>query len=184
MFHCLSDVWLDHPDTFAGLATIFSKCEETGTIPRGFILCGNFTSKTIVQGSSKDIQAYSGGRQMYIYWAYVHCVADNFDRLADLISSYPVVARASHFVFVPGPLDITANSILPRRPLLSSFVGKLKQKLPKSHFMSNPCRIKCLGQEIVIFRDDIMARILRNTLGIKNNNKDENLKQNVRTIPA
>jgi DNA polymerase epsilon subunit 2 len=80
---------------------------------------------------------------------------------------------------VPGPLDITANSILPRRPILSSFTGKLKQKLPKAHFMSNPCRIKCFGQEIVIFRDDIMARILRNTMGAKVDVQDDALKKYV-----
>ncbi|KAH8113232.1 epsilon DNA polymerase [Phellopilus nigrolimitatus] len=161
MFHCLSDVWLDHPETFRGLSSIFSRCIDAGAIPRVFVLCGNFTSKGIPQGSSREIQAYQ----------------DNFDRLADLIASFPAIARSTHFVFVPGPLDITANSILPRRSLLSSFVGKLKAKLSKPHFLSNPCRIKCFGQEIVIYREDMMARMLRNIVGVKPDVQNDDLKR-------
>lgn len=108
--------------------------------------------------------------------------ADNFDRLADLISSYPAIARSTHFVFVPGPLDITANSILPRRPLLSSFVQKLKTKLAKAHFMSNPCRLKIFGQEIVIFREDMMARMLRHLVGAKIDVQNDDLKRYVRQL--
>ena len=105
---------------------------------------------------------------------------ENFDRLADLISSFPALARHTHFVFVPGPLDMTANSILPRRPLLSSLTGKLKSKLSKVHFLSNPCRIKCFGQEIVIFREDLMARMLRNLVGVKPDVENDDLKRFVR----
>ncbi|KAI5124943.1 hypothetical protein M0805_007370 [Coniferiporia weirii] len=161
MFHCLSDVWLDHPETFHGLSNILNRCVEAGAIPRVFILCGNFSSRGISQGSSREMQAYQ----------------DNFDRLADLIASYPIIARSTHFVFVPGPLDITANSVLPRHHLLSSSVSKLKAKLTKPHFMSNPCRIKCFGQEIVIYREDVMARMLRNLVGVKPDVQNDDLKR-------
>lgn len=95
-------------------------------------------------------------------------LVEGFDRLADLIASYPQLLRQAHFVFVPGPLDLTANSVLPRRPLLSSVTSKLRAKLGnKAHFMSNPCRIKFCGQELVIFREDTMARMLRHLVGVK-----------------
>ncbi|PAV20866.1 epsilon DNA polymerase [Pyrrhoderma noxium] len=161
MFHCLSDVWLDHPETLSGISSIFMKCVEADAIPKVFILCGNFTSRGIAQGNSRDVQLYQ----------------ENFDRLADLIASFPALARHTHFVFVPGPLDMTANSILPRRPLLSSLTGKLKSKLSKVHFLSNPCRIKCFGQEIVIFREDLMARMLRNLVGVKPDVENDDLKR-------
>lgn len=32
---------------------------------------------------------------------------------------------------------------------------------------SNPCRLQYLSQEIVVFRDDLMGRLLRNTVLIK-----------------
>lgn len=63
MFHCLSDVWLDHPKTFVGLANIFERCMEAEAIPFVFVLCGNFTSRGIPQGNSREIQAYQGKSQ-------------------------------------------------------------------------------------------------------------------------
>lgn len=102
---------------------------------------------------------------------------ENFDALADLIAAYPLISRSTHFVFVAGPLDITMNTTLPRRPLLSSLVGRLKTKVPKAHFGTNPCRIKFFDQEIVIFREDLMARMLRNVVGVKQDVKSEDLKR-------
>lgn len=60
MFHCLSDVWLDHPKIFKGLEAIFTKCVEAEIIPLVFILCGNFVSRSIAQGNSREIAAYQG----------------------------------------------------------------------------------------------------------------------------
>ncbi|KAJ2920095.1 hypothetical protein MD484_g344, partial [Candolleomyces efflorescens] len=87
------------------------------------------------------------------------------------------MARSTHFVFVPGPLDITVNSVLPYRPILSTLVTKLKARLPKAHFVSNPCRIKFFDQEIVIFREDLMSKMLRNIVGVKPEVKSEDLKR-------
>ncbi|KAF8974466.1 DNA polymerase epsilon, subunit B [Flammula alnicola] len=62
-------------------------------------------------------------------------------------------------------------------PLLSTLTGRLKTKVPKVHFASNPCRIKFFDQEIVIFREDLMARMLRNVVGVKPDVKSEDLKR-------
>lgn len=69
------------------------------------------------------------------------------------------------------------NSILPRRPLLSSFTNRLRAKVPKLQLASNPCRIKFFGQEIVVLREDMMARMLRNLVGVKPAVRTEELKQ-------
>lgn len=103
--------------------------------------------------------------------------AENFDNLADLIASYPSIARSTHFILVPGPLDITVNGTLPRQHLLSFFVNRLKSKVPNIHFASNPCRIKFFDQEIVIFREDSMGRMLRNAVGVKPDVNSEDLKR-------
>ncbi|KAH9482742.1 DNA polymerase epsilon subunit B [Psilocybe cubensis] len=160
-FFFLSDVWLDHPQTLLGIQKMFDNCIENDFIPQVIVMCGNFTSKSIAHGNGRDVQRYQ----------------DNFDSLADLIAAYPSITRTTHFVFVPGPLDITVNSTLPRRPLLSSFTGRLRTKLSKVHFASNPCRIKFFDQEIVIFREDLMARMLRNVVGVKPEAKSEDLKR-------
>ncbi|KAF8165254.1 epsilon DNA polymerase [Crassisporium funariophilum] len=160
-FFFLSDVWLDHPQTLPGIQKMFDNCIENDFIPRIIVMCGNFTSKSIAHGNGQDVQRYS----------------DNFEALADLIAAYPLITRSTHFVFIPGPLDITVNSTLPRRPLLSTLVGRLKAKVPKIHFGTNPCRIKFFDQEIVIFREDLMARMLRNVVGVKPDVKSEDLKR-------
>ncbi|PBL02412.1 epsilon DNA polymerase [Armillaria gallica] len=160
-FFFLSDVWLDHPQTLPGLQKMFDNCIENSFIPKVIVLCGNFSSQSISHGNSRDIQRYQ----------------DNFDALADLIASYPSMTRTTHFVFVPGPRDITGNSVLPRRPLVSSFVSRLKSKIPKVHFATNPCRIKFFNQEIVIFREDCMSKMLRNVVGVKPDARSDDLKR-------
>jgi DNA polymerase epsilon subunit 2 len=59
-FFVLSDVWLDHPDTFHGLRRIFTNCVENNFVPKVIVLCGNFTSTGIAQGNSRDLQRYQG----------------------------------------------------------------------------------------------------------------------------
>lgn len=160
-FFFLSDVWLDHPETLLGLQKMFDNCIENSFIPKVMILCGNFTSESIAHGNSRDVHRYQ----------------ENFDSLADLIASYPTITRYTHFVLVPGPLDITVNGTLPRQHLSLSFLNRLKTKVPKIHFASNPCRIKFFDQEIVIFREDSMARMLRNAVGVKPDVNSEDLKR-------
>ncbi|KAF9464455.1 DNA polymerase epsilon, subunit B, partial [Collybia nuda] len=160
-FFFLSDVWLDHPQTLIGLQKMFDNCIENSFIPKVIVLCGNFTSRSISHGGGRDIQLYQ----------------ENFEALADLIVTYPLIARSTHFVFVPGPLDITVNGVMPRQHLLSSLVARLKVKVPKVHFASNPCRIKFFDQEIVIFRENTMSRMLRNVVGVKPDVNSEDLKR-------
>ncbi|KAF9226558.1 DNA polymerase epsilon, subunit B [Gyrodon lividus] len=160
-FFFLSDVWLDNPKTFIGLQKMFDNCIENSFIPKVIVMCGNFTSRSITQGNGQDVQRYQ----------------ENFDALADLIASYPQITRTTHFVLVPGPLDLTSNVTLPRKSILSSFTSQLRAKVPKVHFASNPCRLKFFAQEIVIFREDTMARMLRNTVEVKPNVAGEDLRR-------
>ncbi|KAI0771567.1 epsilon DNA polymerase [Trametes elegans] len=160
-FFVLSDVWLDRPETLLGLRKMFDNCMENSFIPKVIVLCGNFTSVGIPQGNGREVRRYQ----------------ENFDALADLISSYPLITRTTHFVMVPGPLDVTLNTVLPRRPILSSFVARMKSRVPNAHFATNPCRIKFFEQEIVIFREDLMSRMLRNLVGVKPDVKNDDLKR-------
>lgn len=160
-FFFLSDVWLDRPQTFVGLRKMLDNCIENNFIPKVIVMCGNFTSRSTAQGCGRDVQQYQ----------------ENFDALAELIASYPQITRTTHFVFVPGPLDMTSNVTLPRRPILSSFTSHLKAKIPKVYFATNPCRLKFFAQEVVIFREDTMARMLRNTLEVKSNVAGEDLRR-------
>lgn len=135
--------------------------------------------------SHKEVQERSVATRVNCPWppsairGRTECLSDNFDLLADTIAEHPAIARTTHFVIVPGPADITANSILPRRPILSSFASRLKSKVPKIHLGTNPCRIKFCDQEMVIFREDLMSRMLRNLVGVKPNVREDDLKRYV-----
>lgn len=106
--------------------------------------------------------------------------ADSFTALADLITEFPSIRRKSHFLFVPGPSDPWSSDVLPRRPIPSAFAAKLMSRLPKTAiFGTNPCRIKYMGQEIVIYRQDLMGKMMRNLVGVKPDLESADLKRYV-----
>lgn len=55
----------------------------------------------------------------------------------------------------------------------------MRNRVPNVHFATNPCRIKFFEQEIVIFREDLMSRMLRNLVGVKPDVKNDDLKRYV-----
>jgi DNA polymerase epsilon subunit 2 len=65
-FFFLSDVWLDHLQTLSGLRKMLDNCVENSFIPKVIVLCGNFTSRSLAQGSGRDIQQYQGA--LHFVW--------------------------------------------------------------------------------------------------------------------
>ncbi|KAG1591659.1 hypothetical protein G6F48_003155 [Rhizopus delemar] len=144
-FVIISDVRLDQPKVLDGLRTMFN--EYNNQVPLAIIFIGSFTSKPFT-ASSEDVVEYK----------------DKFNALADLISEYDELATHTNFVFVPGAGDPWGGQILPQSPLPLSFVTRIKQKVKKAHFTTNPCRIRYCTQDIVIFREDLLNKILSDTL--------------------
>ncbi|KAF9328814.1 DNA-directed DNA polymerase epsilon, subunit B [Podila minutissima] len=142
-FVILSDVWLDQPKTFTTLRTIFEGYSNS-TLPLAFILCGSFKSQPFLYNGLESAQ-----------------YRDGFTALAELISEFPTM---SYFIFVPGPNDPWGASILPRPKIPDFYTAKVRQLVKRSIFASNPCRIKYCDQEIVIYREDILNRLLRNCI--------------------
>ncbi|CED83236.1 epsilon dna polymerase [Phaffia rhodozyma] len=155
-FVIVSDLWLDHPKTFSNLRRMFEVYAGSTFRPLAFIFCGNFSSSSCIVGGASGLAKYT----------------ENFNQLANLLSSFPDLAQTSHFIFVPGPLDPWGSTTLPRPPIPDTFVARVKARLPKAQFMSNPCRIKYFDQEIVICREDLMGRMLRNLEGVKEGVKE------------
>ncbi|EIW66910.1 hypothetical protein TREMEDRAFT_45435 [Tremella mesenterica DSM 1558] len=148
-FVVLSDVWLDHPRCLPALRKMFEGYAESVEFrPMAFVLCGNFSQKG--WETEEGLKRYSNG----------------FNALTDLLVSFPLL-QSSHFIFVPGPLDPWSSSTLPRPALPSLLSARLKQRLPNVHFVSNPCRIRYFGMELVICREDLMGRMVRNLVGVK-----------------
>lgn len=49
------------------------------------------------------------------------------------------------------------------------------------HFTSNPARLRYFGQDIVVFREDLMGKMLRNTIRLKEEAREVDLKKYVRS---
>jgi DNA polymerase epsilon subunit 2 len=102
-----------------------------------------------------------------------------FKALAEAIAGFPTLSQHSQFIFIPGPTDPWSSSTLPRPPIPDSFVEPIRAKVPKATFTSNPARLKYFDQEIVIFREDLMGRMLRNIVQIKDGTEGANMKRYV-----
>jgi DNA polymerase epsilon subunit 2 len=102
-----------------------------------------------------------------------------FKALAEAIAAFPTLSQHSQFIFIPGPTDPWSSSTLPRPPIPDSFVEPIRAKVPKAIFTSNPARLKYFDQEIVIFREDLMGRMLRNIVQIKDGTEGANMKRYV-----
>ncbi|KAF9134753.1 DNA-directed DNA polymerase epsilon, subunit B [Mortierella sp. 14UC] len=145
-FVILADIWLDQPKTFATLRTIFEGYSNS-TLPLAFVMCGSFKSQPFLFNGLESGQ-----------------YRDGFNTLAELIAEFPTMATFSYFIFVPGPNDPWGASILPRPKIPDFYTAKIRSLVKRSIFASNPCRIKYCDQEIVIFREDILNRLLRNCI--------------------
>ncbi|KAJ1725665.1 DNA-directed DNA polymerase epsilon, subunit B [Coemansia erecta] len=142
----LSDVWLDQQDTMDALQTLFEGFSHS-TPPIAFIFIGDFSSKPFVPGSGETAQ-----------------YKDNMTALGQLIAGFPEIARKSHFVFVPGNNDPWGQGALPKPPIASFFTKRLGNRISNVTFTTNPCRIKYCTHEIVVFREDLLKRIRRNSV--------------------
>ncbi|KAJ1953450.1 DNA-directed DNA polymerase epsilon, subunit B, partial [Linderina pennispora] len=142
----LSDVWLDHAPTMEALHALFEGFSQD-VPPIAFILTGDFCSKPFVPGSGETAQ-----------------YRDNLSALGQLIAGFPNIARQSHFVFVPGANDPWGQGALPKPPIPEFFTKRLASKLAKVTFATNPCRIRFCTQEIIVFREDLLKRIRRNSI--------------------
>lgn len=89
---------------------------------------------------------------------------DLFTSLASLLASFETLLACSHFLLVPGPTDPWSSAALPRPPLPSALLKSMISKVPNLTLGSNPCRIRWFSQEIVVFRDDLMGRMMRNAV--------------------
>lgn len=72
--------------------------------------------------------------------------------------------KHTNFVFIPGPNDPWGDSILPRPPIPKSLTEAVQRKVPRAIFSTNPCRIKYCSRELVIVRDDLLAKMQRNAV--------------------
>merc|ERR1712179_85852 len=95
---------------------------------------------------------------------YAAKLREHFKMLGEMIAEFPQLAEESMFFFVPGPTDPGSPNIFPRPPLPSHVTQDLSKNLPNVQFLSNPARVQYCTQEIVIFREDIVTKLCRNSI--------------------
>jgi len=142
-FLILSEVYLDKPKVLEKLHTLFVEYENNP--PTCIVLMGNFSSN---QSSYAE----------NISQLKLAC-----SKFADMVSSFPNISQHCKFILIPGTSDPggTIVNILPLPPLPSIIVQPIKEKLKNVHFGSNPLRIRYYGQDIVLFREDLVNRMRR-----------------------
>ncbi|GBP56402.1 DNA polymerase epsilon subunit 2 [Eumeta japonica] len=140
----LSDVWLDDVKVMSKLRVLL---EGYNAYPPIAIVCmGDFLSTP-----------YSFEQSVAFKTA--------LNNLTDMICTYPNLRDKSKFIFVPGRGDPASPNILPRPALPNCITKDVKDKLGDSViFTTNPCRIQYCTQEIVVFRQDLVMKMCRNSV--------------------
>ncbi|KAL2730579.1 DNA polymerase epsilon subunit 2 isoform X1 [Vespula maculifrons] len=139
----LSDLWLDNSAVLCKFKIMLDGLMDIP--PIAFVICGDFLSFPENEFSPAAMK-------------------EGFKKLADLIVQYPTIKESSKFIFVPGPCDLGAPKILPRRSLSKYVVEDVQKVIPEAVFATNPCRIQYCTKEIVVYREDILIKMCRNTL--------------------
>ncbi|KAK5987465.1 DNA polymerase epsilon subunit B-like protein [Cladobotryum mycophilum] len=183
----LGEINLDQPRALHALRKILSlyAAEPEGSSPLTFVLAGNFTQHAVMARGG------SGGSIEY---------KEYFDALASALSDFPTLLQSSTFVFVPGDNDGWVSSFtagasvpLPRKPIPDMFTSRIRRAFATANaeagnagvqgsavWASNPSRISLFGpnHELVLFRDDISARLRRTSINLKRKNTDPENQEN------
>jgi DNA polymerase epsilon subunit 2 len=170
---------LDQPRSLQALKKILSlyATDPKGSTPMTFVLAGNFTTHAVMARGG------SGGSIEY---------KEFFDALASTLADFPMLLTTATFVFVPGDNDGWVSAFsggaavpLPRKPVPDLFTSRIRRVFAAANaeaglsatdgkggeaiWTTNPSRLSLFGpnHEIVLFRDDISARLRRSSVRLK-----------------
>ncbi|KAJ8674104.1 hypothetical protein QAD02_005366 [Eretmocerus hayati] len=147
-----SEFWVDHEKVLNKFEVLLSGFSDEP--PTAIVLCGHFSSSPLNSSSTKKLR-------------------EGFKKIAAIITRFPAIQESTTFVLVPGPYDPSAPKVLPRPPLSKYIVEDLIKVVPKVILATNPCRIQLCTKEIVVFRENILSKLCRNTLHYPNKTRDE-----------
>lgn len=174
----LGEMNLDQPRTLQAVKKILSGYanEPEGATPLCFVFTGNFTQHAVMARGG------SGGSVEY---------KEYFDSLAAVLAEFPMLLTSATFVFVPGDNDGWASAFsagaatpLPRDSVPDLFTSRVRRTFVNANqevgkkedgsggeavFTTNPSRLSLFGpcHEIVMFRDDMTARLRRSAVRLK-----------------
>lgn len=153
----LADLWLDDPVVCKNLQTTLLGVQQMISPSHQLIavVCmGNFLSPK----SRGDLEQFG----------------TSFTRLGEIFfprGSRSALPPGCQLIFVPGPADPSpAPDCLPRprlmTPVQEAFfsAASATSQRDRVHFVSNPCRLRYLSKEIVVFREDVSSRMRRHSV--------------------
>nr|XP_039249341.1 DNA polymerase epsilon subunit 2-like [Styela clava] len=143
MIVILSDVWFDQEKVLQKLETMFIGFQDAA--PTCFVFCGNFIS-----------EPYGAN--------HIALLKESFNNFMKILLNFPSICQSSKFVFVPSLEDVGPSKIFPRPALPDCIAEPFMKKIPNAIFSSNPCRIQYCTQEIVIFREDIIGKMIKSCI--------------------
>uniref|UniRef100_A0A7S3EJ80 DNA polymerase epsilon subunit n=1 Tax=Rhodosorus marinus TaxID=101924 RepID=A0A7S3EJ80_9RHOD len=141
----LADVWLDTKQVLGGFKRLLQGFQESKIAPAVIVLMGDFSSPQL----SATEQAVN--------------LQSNFGALGNIIADYKEISEQTEFVIVPGPNDPGCMGVLPRESLAPFFVEEFRKYVKNVHLMSSPCRLRYYTQEIVVFREDLLQKMMRHS---------------------
>ncbi|KAK4230213.1 DNA polymerase [Podospora fimiseda] len=174
----LGELNLDQPRSLQALRKVLSlyASDLEGNTPMTFVVAGNFMNTAVMAGNK-------GGSIEY---------KEAFDGLAGALADFPGLLTTATFVFVPGDNDGWASAFgggaavpLPRKGVPDLFTSRVRRVFAAANqeaglssnsgqggeavWTSNPSRLSLFGpnHEIVLFRDDISARLRRASVRLK-----------------
>lgn len=147
-----SNCYLDDLKTMDALSKLFIRLsEDSSDIPISIIFNGSFTSAPKHSSDYKNL----------------------FDSLASLLEKHPVISGNVSLVFIPGEYDQWQTPLWPKQSIPKLFGNRINRVARSVQWASNPTRMVYLSQEIVIARDDLGARLRRNTVLFPTMNKND-----------
>lgn len=172
----LGQVNLECPVTLRALKCVLQEYEAQlpEHPPVAIVLMGHFVDNPAMAGTQNSDCV-----------EYKEC----FNTLASILSETPKLLQSTTFVFVPSDNDpwpstfsAGASTVVPRKPVPELFTSRIKRVFAEANtglgveaghslggkavWTTNPARLSLFGpaQEIVLFRDNMLARLRRNAV--------------------
>ncbi|OBA20244.1 hypothetical protein METBIDRAFT_78689 [Metschnikowia bicuspidata var. bicuspidata NRRL YB-4993] len=171
------NVHLDEPRVRAALSRLFAVLEEQLGDEQAAAGAAGATHVTVVLAGSFCSQALTPATGSVTAEARSDAYKAGFDWMAQMLAACPLVVRTCTVVLVPGARDPWQSTFslgrpgggtLPQTPVPRVFVTRLERLLPRGSLVLgwNPMRVNYVSQEIVLFRDDVMAKLKRSDLAL------------------
>lgn len=168
-----SDCFLDDPKVLAGLEKFLSSLEQeleqdsnlaAESAPLVIVMTGLFISHPLTPDNPSLTSVTSSEHYKSL-----------FDNFAKMLAQCPHVVKHCKLMLIPGKNDpwqstyslgCTALNYLPQKPLPHIFLNRIERLFAPGNFILcwNPVRINYLSQEIVILKDELMAKFKRTNI--------------------